>query len=229
MSIPLIFLDVLIVIALGLSMFYSAQKGFVLTLCSLAAVIVALIGANFLANSITPQISEALEPTLEISIQQHLEDYAEQNGLTLGDLTAGSALNSLKEKGGVYRWAAEKLEIAIQSELAETATHIAVQAAASAAEVITHSVILLVGFVLVLLAWTLLAHALDLVAHLPVLSMLNHFGGAVLGLLKGCLMVWVVLWIVCDLIGWMTPDMVSQTNLIYFMQQHSPFRFLMTV
>ena len=44
---------------------------------------------------------------------------------------------------------------------------------------------LLVSFALVLLLWLLLSRVLDLACKLPVLSTLNHWSGAALGLVKG--------------------------------------------
>ncbi|MPM82864.1 hypothetical protein SDC9_129926 [bioreactor metagenome] len=45
----------------------------------------------------------------------------------------------------------------------------------------------------ILLLWTLLSHALDLVAKLPVLHFFNKTGGFVLGTAKGVLVLFVVL------------------------------------
>ena len=46
-------------------------------------------------------------------------------------------------------------------------------------------VLFLICFVLVLAGWTLLSRVLDLAFPLPVLSTLNHWSGAAVGLVKG--------------------------------------------
>ena len=69
-----------------------------------------------------------------------------------------------------------------------------------AAVQLTRTVLFLLCFVLVLAAWTLLSHALDLAFRLPVLSTLNHWAGALAGLAMGLLVAGIGLWLLGDFI-----------------------------
>ncbi len=52
-----------------------------------------------------------------------------------------------------------------------------------------------VSFLLILLIWFLVGHALDLAFHLPILSVVNRVGGLILGLVKAALLVIVLVWL----------------------------------
>ena len=69
-------------------------------------------------------------------------------------------------------------------------TSVAASAAAAVAAAIAQSaaylILFLLGFALILIAWKLISHALDLVARLPGLHFLNKTCGALFGLVQAC-------------------------------------------
>lgn len=67
-----ILIDVLIVAALVFFAWRGERKGFILTLCSLVAVLVAFIGATLITNAAAPKVAEYIQPRLEQSIQESL-------------------------------------------------------------------------------------------------------------------------------------------------------------
>lgn len=229
MSIPIL-IDVLILAALLVFLLLGAHHGFILTLCSLAAVLVALVGANLAADALAPRLADALEPRLAQSIQADLEQRAQAAGSGAGAQTGVSdVLAALREKGGLYEWAADKLADTLEAGIAQTAAQAAASAASAVAEQIAHGLLFVIGFLVVLLAWTLLSHALDLVARLPGLSGLNRTAGGVLGLVKGLVAVYLAAWVLCDLTGLLSPETVAQTQLLRFLTAHSPLDMLMLV
>lgn len=222
---PAILIDVILVAVLLFFTLRGAKKGFVLTLCSLVAVVVALIGANLLADALAPKVGEAIYPKIETAIQQGLEEQ-----ITRPDGEAGAAaevLETLKDKGGIYRWAAEALESTLTEGLSETVSQLAATAASVVASQLARGLIFLVGFVLVLLAWTLLSHALNLVAKLPVLNTVNNSLGGVIGLVKGLVIVYIAVWALYTLSGTVTAETVEQTYLFRFFAEHSPMELIM--
>ncbi|MEA4954148.1 MAG: CvpA family protein [Pseudoflavonifractor sp.] len=233
MSIPIpvpILIDILILVVLLVFLMLGAHHGFILTLCSLVAVLVALIGATLAADALAPKLASALEPRLAQSIQAKLEERALAAGNDAGAQTGVSdVLAALRDKGGLYKWAADKLEDTLEAGITQTAAETAASAAAAVAEQIAHGLLFVVGFLVVLLAWTLLSRALDLVAQLPGLSGLNRAAGGLLGLVKGLLVVYLVAWILCDLTGLLPPETVAQTKLLRFLTAHSPLEMLMLV
>ena len=55
------------------------RKGLVLTLCSLLAVFVALIGASFLSNALAEPVAKAIEPAVASSIHDTVTSYYQRS------------------------------------------------------------------------------------------------------------------------------------------------------
>ena len=223
MTSPLV-LDLILLVILLFFTLMGAKRGFVLTLCSLVAVIVALVGANFLANTLTPAVSKAIEPTIETTIQTALESQVQ----SLQDTATGETLSAIREKGGLYAFVADAMAGALeQVDLSPTVAQVASQAATAVAAQLAHGLLFLVAFFLVLLGWTLLSHALDLVAKLPGLSSLNGLLGGVVGLVKGLIIAYLAVWVLYTLTGTVSQETAGQTRLFLFLSQHGPLELLM--
>ena len=76
-------------------------------------------------------------------------------------------------------------------------------------EPVIHAAIYLLTFLLLLLLLWLMGKILRIVEKLPVIHSCNQFGGALLGLLCGAIVVSVLLW-AGGVFGWLTPDTVQQ-------------------
>lgn len=217
-----ILIDVLLVAALIFFTLRGAKKGFVLTLCSLVAVLVAIVGANLLADILAPRVAEAIHPVIRQSIQETLDQQVASQ--TQG---AQEALTALREKGGLYLWAADALEDTLGSGVTDTISAVAATAATVVAAQLARGLIFLVGFVLVLILWWFLSHALDLVAKLPVLNTLNNSLGGAIGLVKGVVIAYVAVWVLYSLTGYVPVEVMEQTYLFRFLALHSPMELLM--
>ncbi len=221
-----IVLDILVIAILILFAVLGAHRGFVLTLCSLVAVIVALVGATMVSDALAPKVAQALQPRIERSIQESLEEKALEVSSQEG-LDAVDALAALREKGGLYEWAADSLEEALNNVPGTDAiAHQAAVAATAVAEQLARGVLFTLAFLLMLIIWFFVSHALDLVARLPGLSALNNALGGLLGFVKGLLIVWLLSWILGPLTGVLSPDLIAQTHLLLFLSQHGPLELL---
>lgn len=222
MTSPIV-IDLILLAILLFFMAMGAKRGFVLTFCSLVAVIVALVGANFLANTLTPAVSKAIEPTIETTIQTALESQVQ----SLQDTATGETLTAIRDKGGLYALVADAMADALeQVDLSPTVAQVATQAATAVATQLAHGLLFLVAFFLVLLGWTVLSHALDLVAKLPGLSSLNGLLGGVVGLVKGLIIAYIAVWVLYALTGTVSQETARQTHLFLFLAQHGPLELL---
>lgn len=222
MTSPIV-IDLILLAILLFFMAMGAKRGFVLTFCSLVAVIVALVGANFLANTLTPAVSKAIEPTIETTIQTALESQVQ----SLQDTATGETLTAIRDKGGLYALVADAMADALeQVDLSPTVAQVATQAATAVATQLAHGLLFLVAFFLVLLGWTLLSHALDLVAKLPGLSSLNGLLGGVVGLVKGLIIAYIAVWVLYALTGTVSQETARQTHLFLVLAQHGPLDLL---
>ena len=85
-------------------------------------------------------------------------------------------------------------------------------------------VLFLISFAVVLLAWALLSHALDLAFRLPVLSTVNRVLGGAVGLVKGALIVFIAAWL---LKGSLFPQsVIDHTFLLKFFCENSPLSLI---
>ena len=178
-------LDLVLLGLLVFSFVMGVRRGFLLSLCSLLAVLVALLGGWYLAVHWSQPLEERLEPViLETLTQREAE---EETTSPLPD----------------------NLPQALQDQAAQTAQDwknaTLAQAAAFLAGAAAKVILFLAGFFVVLLLWNLLFHALNLVAKLPGLHGLNKFFGGALGLVKGLLLLMLARWLLCDLLGGSPP------------------------
>lgn len=226
-----ILIDVLIVAALVFFAWRGERRGFILTLCSLVAVLVAFIGATLITNAAAPKVAEYIQPKLEQSIQESLDEKAKEVDL-IDYFNVEDVMAVLREKGGVYEWAADSIEEVLRDPFFKDNTFIssytqqAAKAAAAIAAQLARSILFPIVFLLLLIAWAFISHALDLVSKLPVVNSLNHGLGGAMGLIKGVVVVYVVVWVLCGPVGAITSQMVQETHLLRLMTQYDPIGLL---
>lgn len=193
-------LDLAILIVLLYCILSGARRGFVLTLCSLIAVLVALSGGWYLSVHYSYLLEEKLEPVLT----EKLLSSQDTDPAQTGSQDAGSLLESYPQP------IRERISEQVKGFRDATVQEIA----GSLASVLSRSICFLLGFVCILLLWNILSHALNLVAKLPVLRQLNHLLGGVAGLLKGILILMVARWALCDLLGWIPAEVAQESYLL---------------
>jgi uncharacterized membrane protein required for colicin V production len=259
-----IIFDLVIGVILLLFALRGRKRGLVLTLCSLAAVIIAFIGATAVADALTPKAADILAPKIASFIEQRLldkdvsgeaassgddisavdgnvtvetddnssedstgADRAESGGTDTsgsGTDTTKNAMGALGLPDGTFSSLKDALDDLKNIERLPSVLSAAI--ARSAAETVLYLLIFLIAFILILLLWRVAAHALDLVARLPVLHFFNKTGGFVLGLLKGALFLFVLAWVLRYLGNVIPDDTVEHTYLLRFFMTTDPLTFI---
>ena len=201
-----IVLDLILAALLLFFLWRGYSKGFVLTLCGLLAVFVALIGGSILADALARPVARAVVPALEGHLQDSIGSYfqyappaadSSAPDVFFDELTLSQALEALRDTpllGGLAEAFAQAVDRGAESVAAGVIQALAEYAAVQ----LTRAVLFLVCFIAVLAAWTLLSRALDLAFRLPVLSTLNHWAGALMGLATGVLVAVIALWLLGD-------------------------------
>lgn len=196
------------------------RKGLVLTLCSLLAVFVALVGAAFLSDALAEPVAKAIEPVVAGRIHDALTETIQHSATEqsaselLTDIPLDQALDALKESGR-FQGFVRAFEEAVDEGIADATANAARALAHFVAVQIARTVLFVAAFFGVLLAWWFLSHALDLVAKLPVLNSVNRWGGGAAGLVKGLLVVLIALWLFQD--SYIPPETVEHTVLLKFL------------
>ena len=206
-----------------------ARRGLILSLCGLLAFVVAFLGASFAARTLSPVVADALEPRFAAAIEeQHNESIRQQAEageaavLSPDDVPLEGVLDALREMG-FYETLINTVDRAVESGMTAVAASAAAAVAAAIAQSAAYLILFLLGFFLILLAWRLLSRALDLVARLPGLHFLNKTGGALFGLVQGCIILFVAAWLL-QFFGQVLPrELVEQTVLLKFFMTTNPF------
>ncbi len=224
-----IFLDLAIVVVVLLFLYLGAKKGFILTLCSLVAVIVALVGANLVADAAAPMVADAIQPKLEQVITDQLNevigqmDFFQMDSLptTAEDIPLSKVLEVLRENE-LYKQFLGGIEDTLEEGAAATAASAASRVAAAVAAQLARGIIFVAAFFILLILWSIFSHALDLVSKLPVLDQLNHTLGGILGFVKGLIIAYVAVWVLYHLTGTITPEMAQDSYLFSFLARFDP-------
>ncbi len=206
-----------------------ARRGLILSLCGLLAFVVAFLGASFAARTLSPVVADALEPKFAAAIEEQLNESIRQQAeageaavLSPDDVPLEGVLDALREMG-FYETLINTVDRAVESGMTAAAASAAAAVAAAIAQSAAYLILFLLGFFLILLAWRLLSRALDLVARLPGLHFLNKTGGALFGLVQGCIILFVAAWLL-QFFGQVLPrELVEQTVLLKFFMTTNPF------
>ncbi|WP_294473874.1 CvpA family protein [uncultured Intestinimonas sp.] len=223
-------LDLILLAVLTAFALRGASRGLILTLCGLGAMLVSFLGAGFVAGLLAPQVADALEPRFAAAIEERLEDHLEAalpggEALDTGNIPLSDLLEILRDMG-LYQSAVDAVERAVDQGMTETAAGVAAAVAASIAERVAYMLLFVVSSAVILVLWTILSHTLNLVARLPGLHTLNRTGGAILGLLKGCAVLFLCAWVLRYLGSVIPEETVEQTHLLKFFLNTNPLTLI---
>lgn len=232
--------DLVIAILLALAVFQGYRRGFVLTLCGFLAVFVAFFGATILSNALAEPVSHAITPVIENQISNSIHETLEEQGYQFEEPQPGQEeetpapedqfsldqiLNMMKDSALIQSFS-DAIRGAVNEGVVEVTTSAAQTIASYIAQELARMVLFLISFVLVLVAWTLLSRALDLAFRLPVLSTLNHWSGAAVGLLKGGVLLFIACWLLRELFP---AEVVEQSHLLKFFCTTNPLVLALSV
>ena len=219
-----IFVDIFMAACLLLALVLGVRQGFLQSLARVAIVIVALLGAAWLAEHLADPAAKWLEPMLTEKIQQQMDGQAaaaDDPSLAAAGLLetfgfSGEALDKLVES------ATEKAQEVGQTLLSAVVNYGLGRGTGSVA----YAVVYLVSFLLLLLLLRLLLAPLHLFTKLPVVHGINAVMGGALGLVKGALLLFFAVWLLRRLQIWITPELISQTYILRFFAEHSPMELI---
>lgn len=227
-----ILFDVAIAAILLFFVWQGYKKGFVLTLCGFLAVFVAFIGATLISNALAKPVAQAIVPMIESGIHDTLEQSIKDSSPSISsqspdivpeEMPLSDVLEALQDSP-IFHSLAEAFQEAVDEGVETVATSAAKALAEYIAIQIARTVLFVLAFAAVLVGWFLLSHALDLAFKLPVLSTLNHWTGAGVGLIKGGLILFIAAWLLKG--SFIPSQAIENTFLLNFFCTSSPFSLL---
>lgn len=208
--------DIIAAAVLLLALWQGYRKGFVLTLCGCLAFFVALIGGSMLASALAEPVSQLILPLVQNRLTAAV---TAQSSAAVDSVTLPALLDALRTSQ-FYKQFVSAVESAVNAGVIAATGNIVHAAASYIALRLAWGVLFLLSFVVVLVAWTPLSRALDLACKLPVLSTLNCWSGAAVGLVKGAIIVYAAAWLLKDSL--LTPEVAAQTHLVSIFYAYIP-------
>ena len=225
MTTPVI-MDLAVGAVLALFVAIGWKQGFVKSLAGLIIAVVALVGAAMLAGTFADPAAEYLAPIIRETVEERAKEaIADQTGAYDPAALEGSA-DEVLQMLGIDADARKELAQRAEEAMLETGESLIAAVVESITRSVVYALVFLVGFFSLLAVLHILFAAMDLVAKLPVLSTMNAFSGAVLGVMKGGLAVFLGIWVMRRT-GWSfdTAD-VAQTYLMKFFAYNTPLSVL---
>ena len=206
--------DIVIAGVLVLAAAIGAWKGLVKSLAGVVIVMVAFIGASFVANAFSEPVAQWLGPVIEEKI---LDKLATEN-----TADAESMLAAFHFRGeNLQQMVDEVLE-----KVKETGMDLLSAVSDSVAHSVAYAAVYLAAFLVLLVVVWLLMKPVYLLVKLPVLRTANALGGGALGLVWGALLVFLAVWLMQRFDLFLTADMVENSMLLRFFANNSPLSLL---
>ena len=215
-----IFVDIFMAACLLLALVLGVRQGFLQSLARVAIIIVALLGAAWLAEHLADPAAKWLEPMLTEKIQQLMDGQA----AAADDPSLAAA--GLLETFGFSGDALDKLVESATEKAQEVGQTLLSAVVSTVLRSVAYAVVYLVSFLLLLLLLRLLLAPLHLFTKLPVVHGINAVMGGALGLVKGALLLFFAVWLLRRLQIWITPELISQTYILRFFAEHSPMELI---
>lgn len=199
------------------------KKGLILTLCGLAAFFVALFGARFLAQQLSPMAADALTPHFSSLMEQNIDfDLTDRLDQLLSVAEGENLLIDALKAVGLYEPFADSVRDLLGQQATSAVTDAATALAHAMAEVVASVVIFILSFLLILLLWFVLSRLLNLAARLPIIRGLNRLLGGILGLGQGALILFFAAWMLRLFGGVIPPDVVNTSTVLKFFMTTNP-------
>ena len=169
-----------------------------------------LIGGSMAADALTPPLAAQASPIIEGFLQEPLNEL----------LASGSM--ALENADGFLPHIAQSV-LDSQDWSTQTSAFLS-DFTLAVAEAVLHPIVFLIAFILILIIWHFISHALDLVVHLPVLSTLNAAGGFLMGAVKGILILLIAFFLIQTFRPGLIPaDLLAGSRILIYIQKAPAF------
>ena len=217
---PIAIADIVIAAVIILMVVLGAKSGLLQSLAGVIVLVCSAVGASFAARFLADPLALKLEPLLSDVLELKLRQGG--NSWTPAAASAGDMLR----KFGFAGQSLEKLTDQVMQTVKETGQSVADSVIGTVTHSIAYAAVFLVAFIALLVVLSLVVKTMELATKLPGLKTVNAVGGGALGLIKGVLLVFFLVWILRRLQLIITPEMVENSVILSFFANNSPFSLL---
>lgn len=180
-------IDWIILIVIALYALLGLRRGFVATVANTFASLIALIGALFAASYFKQPVGDLVAPRLTQSVGDAIPQLSQATS-SAADMwnSVSNYLQGILTSNGI------SLDILQSSEDPQQVLTNAISQ--SIGETLAYIIVFIIAFIVIKLAIHLIANALGVLTHLPILHSFNALLGALLGAATGLILCTCVLW-----------------------------------
>lgn len=218
-----IFVDIFMAAFLLLALVLGIRQGFLQSLARVAIVVVALLGAAWLAEHLADPAAKWLEPVLTEKLQQQMGG---QTAVDAAEADPSLAAAGILEAFGFSGDTLDEMVRSVTDKAQEVGQTLLSAVVSTVLRSVAYAVVYLVSFLLLLLLLRLLLAPLHLFTKLPVVHGVNAVLGGALGLVKGALLLFFAVWLLRRFQLWITPELIGQTYILRFFAEHSPMELI---
>ncbi len=225
MTTPVIIDAVAVVVLAGFAV-WGAWKGLLRTLAGLLVLALSLAGAGIIASALSAPAAKVIAPVIEKRIEARLDEaIRERRSSGGGPVEEGTledhlSIAEMLELLGIDEVQRNALAFRAQDAVRDTGVQVITAVIESVAQSALYGVLYMISFVLLSLALHLLVRMLDAVLRLPGLHGVNAFGGGMIGLAEGALLLFLAVWTL-RLVG-VSFDGQESSRIFRFFTTHTP-------
>lgn len=233
MTTPVI-IDAVAVAILAFFVLWGAHQGLLRSLAGLLTIVVALVGAGLIAGALADSAARLAGPLVEERIRTQVDEAitaqsSQKVEMPELDVEGGDEefdIQDLLALMGLDQDVRDSLTEEIQEKAVDAGTTIAAAVVESVVRSVLYGVVFLLSFLALTVLLKLAIGALDLVAKLPGLHLLNTLGGAAAGLVQGVVLAFLAIWIARRLGISFETETVAQTHILHFFTTNTPLSAL---
>ena len=233
MTTPVI-IDAVAVAILAFFVLWGAHQGLLRSLTGLLTIVVALVGAGLIAGALADSAARLAGPLVEERIRTQVDEAitaqsSQKVEMPELDVEGGDEefdIQDLLALMGLDQDVRDSLTEEIQEKAVDAGTTIAAAVVESVVRSVLYGVVFLLSFLALTVLLKLAIGALDLVAKLPGLHLLNTLGGAAAGLVQGVVLAFLAIWIARRLGVSFETETVAQTHILHFFTTNTPLSAL---
>lgn len=233
MTTPVI-IDAVAVAILAFFVLWGAHQGLLRSLAGLLTIVVALVGAGLIAGALADSAARLAGPLVEERIRTQVDEAitaqsSQKVEMPELDVEGGDEefdIQDLLALMGLDQDVRDSLTEEIQEKAVDAGTTIATAVVESVVRSVLYGVVFLLSFLALTVLLKLAIGALDLVAKLPGLHLLNTLGGAAAGLVQGVVLAFLAIWIARRLGISFETETVAQTHILHFFTTNTPLSAL---
>lgn len=223
-----VIIDIVVVLVLVFFTVNGVRRGLLQSAAGLIILIVALIGASLITSALTEPMTRAVSPLFTKQITRQVDEAMTQQTAQMpeADTEDPDGIETLLSLIGLDSDVRKSLTERVQDTVRDTGVSLATAVVESMTRTIVSSLLFLVSFVALVILLRLVLKAMDLVARLPGLNLVNSLGGGAVGLVQGVLVLFLAVWVLRRLGVSFETGTFEEAHLLKFFTVNTPLSVL---